>query len=195
VRSLTEQHRERNENFLSAPVLGRPAAAEEGKLSVLAAGPRDLIDVMRPAFEAIGQHVFEIGDEPAAANVIKLCCNTMIATIIEAIGETLALVTKSGIEPKAYIDVLLATVLGTPLYRPYGEHILDHDFEPGFRLPLALKDMELALGTGKERGVPLPLVSVVRDHMIEAIAAGDGELDWAALALVPQREAGLQRST
>jgi 3-hydroxyisobutyrate dehydrogenase-like beta-hydroxyacid dehydrogenase len=191
VHNLTERHAERNLHFISAPVLGRPAAAEQGKLFVLAAGSGDQIDFLRPAFDAMAQQVFVIGEVPEAANVVKVACNAMIASVIEAIGETLALVTKAGGDPKVYIDVLLSTVLSTPLYRPYAENIFQRHFEPGFRLPLALKDMELALATGHDRAVPLPLVSLIRDHMLEAIAAGDGALDWSALALVPQREAGL----
>lgn len=191
VHNLTERHAERNLHFISAPVLGRPAAAEQGKLFVLAAGAGEQLDVLRPAFDAMAQQVFVIGNVPETANVVKVACNTMIATVIEAIGETLALATKSGVDPKVYIDVLLSTVLGTPIYRPYGENISQHNFAPGFALPLALKDMELALATGHDLAVPLPLVSLIRDHILEAIAAGDGALDWSALALVPQREAGL----
>jgi 3-hydroxyisobutyrate dehydrogenase-like beta-hydroxyacid dehydrogenase len=194
VRRLAEAHRERNENFLSAPVLGRPATAEQGKLFVLAAGDQDLIDQLRPVFDAMAQRVFVVAAAPEAANLLEVSCNALLATIIEGIGETLALVTKSRlVDPKLYLDVLLSTVLATPLYQPYADHILEHDFEPGFRMPLALKDMELVLGEGKENTVPMPLVSLIRDHMIEAIAAGYGDLDWAALALVSQDEAGLSK--
>lgn len=194
VRQMAARHRERNENFVSAPVLGRPEAAAQGKLFVLAAGDRDQIDALKPMFDAIGQTTAVVGTEPEAANLIKIACNALLATVIEAIGETFALVVKSGVvDPKVYIDVLLSTSLATPLFRPYGQHILEQDFKSGFRLPLALKDMELALGAGRENAVPLPLVSLLRDHMLEAIAAGYGELDWAALALVAQDEAGLHK--
>ncbi|HTR51890.1 MAG TPA: NAD(P)-dependent oxidoreductase [Kofleriaceae bacterium] len=191
VRCLAERHGERNQSFLSAPVLGRPAAAEQGELFVLAAGDADLVDVMRPAFDSLGQHTFVIGDTPEAANLVKVACNALVATIIDAVGETLALAIKAGIAPKAFLDVVMTTALGSPLYQPYGEPILHRRFEPGFRLPLALKDMELVLATGKELVVPMPIVSLLRDHLLEAIAAGDGDLDWAAMSLVPQREAGL----
>ena len=193
VRALAERHGERNQSFLSAPVLGRPSAAEHGKLFVLAAGRADLIDVLRPAFEALGQRTFVIGDVPEYANLVKLSCNAMIGTMLEAVGETLALVSKAGVAPKAYIDVLLASALASPVYEPYAEPILNHHFEPEFRVPLALKDVELSLDAGKALAVPLPLISLLRDHLIAAIAAGDGELDWSAITLVAQREAGLAR--
>ncbi|MBX3161841.1 MAG: NAD(P)-dependent oxidoreductase [Deltaproteobacteria bacterium] len=191
VRNLAERHAERNQLFLSAPVLGRPAAAEHAQLTVLAAGPDELIEAMKPAFFALGPRVLTVGPEPESANVVKVACNAMIASVIEALGETLALVTKAGVEPRTYVDLLLATVLSSPMLRPYGQAALAGSFEPGFAIPLALKDMELALGVGRERSVPLPTISLIRDHMIEAIATGNGGLDWSALALVAQREAGL----
>src|SRR5258706_14593973 len=90
VQCLTERHAERNQNFLSAPVLGRPAAAARGKLFVLAAGNRDLIDVMRPAFDALGQGTFFVSNLPHHANLVKISCNALVATIIHAIVEMLA---------------------------------------------------------------------------------------------------------
>jgi 3-hydroxyisobutyrate dehydrogenase-like beta-hydroxyacid dehydrogenase len=191
VRNLSERHAERNQPFLSAPVLGRPDAAKQAKLFVLAAGRREDIDAMQPAFDALGQRTFIVGDAPESANVVKVSCNAMIATVIEAIGETLALTTKAGVDPKLYVDVLLSTVLSSPVFRPYGENQLTQSYEPGFAIPLALKDMELALGVGHEKRVPLPVISLIRDHLIAAIAAGDGALDWSALARVAQRDAGL----
>jgi 3-hydroxyisobutyrate dehydrogenase-like beta-hydroxyacid dehydrogenase len=194
VHELAERHRERNQRFLSVPVLGRPEVAEQGKLFALAAGDPELIESLRPIFDAMAQATFVLGTAPEAANVVKLACNTMIATLIESLGETFALITKSGlVDPKRFIDVLLATVLAAPSFRPYGEHLKEGQFTPGFRMPLALKDMELALRTAKDSAVPMPVVSLVRDHMIEAIAVGYGELDWAALALVAQHAAGLPK--
>jgi 3-hydroxyisobutyrate dehydrogenase-like beta-hydroxyacid dehydrogenase len=195
VQRLAERHAERNQHFFSAPVLGRPDVAEQGKLFVLAAGAQDLIDWMMPMFGAVAQKTFIVGNQPPAANIVKLACNAMIASMIEALGETLALVVKSGlVEPKAFVDVLLSTLLSTPSYRPYAEHLLKRQFTPGFKIPLALKDMELALGAAKDNSVPMPIVSLIRDHLIEAIAAGYGNLDWSALALVAQREAGLPQA-
>ena len=170
VRSLAERHRARHQNFLSAPVLGRPAVAAEGKLSVLAAGDPALIAAVQPAFDVIGQRTFVVGAVPEAANLVKVSCNAMIAMVIEAVGETLALVTRSGIvDPATYIEVLLATVLGTPLYQPYGEHILRREFAPGFKLPLALKDMEARA----PRGLPARRGAAAREPAPRSHARGD----------------------
>jgi 3-hydroxyisobutyrate dehydrogenase-like beta-hydroxyacid dehydrogenase len=192
VRDLAERHAERNEQFVSAPVLGRPDVAEAGKLTVLAAGDTDVVDAVRPAFEAYGQRTFLVGNAPEAANVVKLACNTLIASMIEAVGEALALIAKSGlVAPKTFLDVLQSTMLSSSTFRPYIEHLRDHELMPGFAMPLALKDIELTLATAHDVAVPLPLASLIRDHMLEAIATGHGDEDWAALALVPQEAAGI----
>jgi len=189
---LTDAHGERGQPFVSAPVLGRPEAAARGELAVVAAGDPAAIDPLRPLFDAVGSRTLVVGAIPAGANLIKIACNAMIATVIEGLAETYALVAKSElVDPGAYVDVLLSTVLATPIYRPYGEHVRDGDFTPGFRMPLGLKDIELLLGAGEDHRVPLPLASLLRDHMLVAIAGGLGDLDWAALALVAQAEAGL----
>jgi len=192
VHELAERHAERNVLFASVPMLGRPDVAEAGKLSALAAGDAAVIDAVQPALDAMAKKTFVVGSAPEAANVVKLACNAMIATIIEALGESLALVMKTGlVEPRMFLDVLLGTVLASPVFRPYGEHLRDGQLEPGFPMPLALKDMELALGAAHDLSVPLPIVSVIRDHMLEAIATGHGDEDWVALALVAQQAAGI----
>jgi 3-hydroxyisobutyrate dehydrogenase-like beta-hydroxyacid dehydrogenase len=192
VRNLAERHRERNEQFISAPVLGRPDVAEAGKLTSLAGGDPDVIEAMRPVLDAYSQRVFVVGPRPESANVVKLACNTLIASMIEAVGETLALIAKSGlVEPRTFLDVLQATMLSSPFFRPYAEHLRDHELAPGFAMPMALKDIELTLATAHDVAVPLPLASLIRDHMLEAIATGHGDEDWAALALVAQESAGV----
>ena len=112
---------------------------------------------MRPIFDAYAQRTFFVGNAHEAANVVKLACNTMIASMIEAVGETLALIAKSGlVAPRTFLDVLLHTVLASPVLRPYAEHLRDHEFQPGFPMPLALKDIELTLAAAPPGAVPLP---------------------------------------
>ena len=193
VQRLAQAHRARSKKFLSAPMLGRPAAAEQGTLFALVAGDSDAIARVNPVLDAFAQKVFVVGDAPEAANLVKLSCNTLLAAVLEVIGESLALLQKSGVvEPKTFLDVLLTTLLPKQMYEPYANEILARDFTPGFRIPLALKDIALAIGAGQQHAVPMPIASLLRDHLLEAIAAGYGELDWAALTLIPQREAGLR---
>ena len=191
-RRLGRVHASRKKKFVSAPVLGRPEAAEQGSLFILTAGDSEAMNRVRPVFSALGQKTFELGSDPGAANLVKLCCNFMIASVIESLSETFALVRKAeGIDHEQYLKVLTGTIFTGPVFETYGRHVLEHDFKPGFRVPLALKDLELGIAAGKESAVPLPLASLIRDRLITAIAQGMENLDWSSLALVSLRAAGM----
>jgi 3-hydroxyisobutyrate dehydrogenase-like beta-hydroxyacid dehydrogenase len=192
ARKLTEQHRAAGQVFLSAPVFGRPKAAEQRKLIVVAAGDPQQLARLQPAFDAIGRRTFQIGSEPWQANAVKLCGNFMIASMLESFGETFAVMRKSEIDPRLFLDVM-NELFGSPVYRNYGAAVAEEKFEPaGFLLKLGLKDIRLAMEAAHERGVPMPFASVIRDHLVSAIANGQEQLDWSSLALVSARAAGLE---
>ena len=139
---LTAAHA--GEIYVSAPVFGRPAAAETGKLFIVAAGAAAALSVCAPLFDAIGQRVFVVGDAPRSANLIKLCGNYMIMAAIESLAEAMTLAAKNGVEKAILLDVLTNTLFNAPIYKTYGEILLKEQFEPaGFAAPLGLKDMNL----------------------------------------------------
>jgi 3-hydroxyisobutyrate dehydrogenase-like beta-hydroxyacid dehydrogenase len=190
-RKLDEAHRQKGTHYIGSPVLGRPDAAERGELWVIAGGDPEVLPRCRPLFEALGQGTLEAGNA-AQAHLVKLIANFMIATTIEMLGEATALADKGGVAPARLIDMLGRTVLGSPVLRGYGARVVQGEFEPAaFRLELGLKDVLLALAAGEELRAPLPLASLVRDHMLEAVAKGRGQQDWSALAAVAQEAAGL----
>jgi 3-hydroxyisobutyrate dehydrogenase-like beta-hydroxyacid dehydrogenase len=177
---------------VAAPVFGRPDAAEAKKLFVVAAGSAAQIDRSRPLFDAIGQKTFVAGDEAPAANVVKLAGNFMITAVIESLSEAFALVTKSGLDAGTFLDILTGSLFTAPIYRTYGSIIAAGQFEPaGFKLPLGAKDNRLLLTAAEEAAVPMPMASLVRDRFIAALAQGLGDSDWAAIARISYREAGL----
>jgi 3-hydroxyisobutyrate dehydrogenase-like beta-hydroxyacid dehydrogenase len=189
---LTEAHGNARQCYIAAPVFGRPEAAAAAKLFILAAGPHATTANCQQLFDAMGQRTFAIGERPSAANVIKLSGNFMIASMLESLGETFALVRKSGIDPHLYLEVLTGSLFAAPVYRTYGSMIVDEKFQPaGFKLSLALKDIRLALAAAEAKMVPMPAASLVRDHLVAGIAHGRGDLDWAALARIPAWEAGI----
>jgi 3-hydroxyisobutyrate dehydrogenase-like beta-hydroxyacid dehydrogenase len=191
ARKLAAAHAEAGQGYVSAPVFGRPEAAGAAKLWVVAAGARDAIARCRPLFDAMGQGTFEVAEDPAAANVVKLAGNFMLAAMIETLGEAYALVRRAGVEPKSFLEIVNGALFKSPVYQNYGGIIADQRFEPaGFRLKLGLKDVRLALAAGEDEQVPLPLASLVRDHFLSALAHGEAERDWAALAMVSERAAG-----
>ena len=195
ARRLAEAHEAAGQGFLCAPVFGRPDAAAAAKLFILTGGKPDLAARARPLLDAIGQRVFPMGDKPEAANIAKLGGNMLIATVIESLGEVLALAGKAGIDQAAYLDMLTSTLFNMPVYKNYGGMIVEERFEPaGFAAPLGLKDIRLALAAAEELRVPLPIGSLLRDRFLALLAQGADDLDWSAVGRLAARDAGLSPS-
>jgi 3-hydroxyisobutyrate dehydrogenase-like beta-hydroxyacid dehydrogenase len=191
-RRLASEHGSRGQKYVAAPVFGRPEAAQAAKLWIVVAGPGDAIERCRPLFDAMGQGVEVIADDPPLANVVKLAGNFVLASAIEAMGEAFALVRKHGIDPKRFLDIANGRLIRSPVYENYGNLIVGQRYQPaGFKLRHGLKDVRLALAAGEEVTVPLPVASLLRDHYLVAMARGWSDLDWAALAKLSAVNAGL----
>src|SRR4029077_1001059 len=180
------------QGFVAAPVFGRPEMAAAAKLFIVAAGAPDALENCRPLFEAMGQKTFPVGDEPKAANLVKLSGNFLIASVIEALGEAMALVGKAGIDGRQYLDLLTSTLFTAPLYKTYGAQIAERRFEPaGFAAPLGEKDIRLTLAAAETLRVPMPLASLLRDRFLTLLAHGGEGLDWSAIGELAAKDAGL----
>ncbi|NTJ65423.1 NAD(P)-dependent oxidoreductase [Agrobacterium rhizogenes] len=190
---LTREHAASGQLFVAAPVFGRPEAAAAAKLFVAAAGAPDAIRLVTPLFDAIGQRTFVLGEEPKSANLVKLSGNFLIASVIESLGEAMALVEKGGVDRHAYLDLLTSTLFNAPVYKTYGGLIAGRKFQPaGFTAPLGQKDIRLALAAGEALNVPLPLASLLRDRFLNLLAHGGEELDWSAIGALAAKDAGLE---
>jgi 3-hydroxyisobutyrate dehydrogenase-like beta-hydroxyacid dehydrogenase len=177
--------------FVSAPVFGRPAAAQAAKLFVVTAGQPDLVARCEPLFAAIGQRSFHVGDSSSAANLVKLGGNFMIMAAVEAMAEAMTLVEAGGVERRAMLEVLTGTLFNALIYHTYGELLVEDRFRPaGFAAPLGLKDMNLADSAATASRVPMPVLGVVRDHLRAAIATEGEDIDWASVALAVRKAAG-----
>ncbi len=191
VERLSRAHDEAGRILVSAPVFGRPEAAAAAKLFIVAAGSEDAIARARPLLDSMGQRVFVLGAEPQHANLVKLAGNFLITAAIEAFAEAAAVVGKAGVDRGRFLEVLVETLFGAPVYRNYGPIVLEERFSPpGFALPLGVKDNRLLLQAGERLAVPLPMASLVRDRMLAAMARGYGDLDWSAFARIAAEEAG-----
>ena len=191
ARRLTAEHSSRGQHYVSAPVFGRPDAAAAKKLLVVPAGDADIVKRCLPLFDAIGRQTFVAGTEPWQANALKLCGNFMIAAMLESFGEAFAAMRKAQVAPHLFLDVMVA-LFGSPVYAGYGKIIADELFEPaGFAVRLGHKDVRLVLDLARECAAPMPVASLVHDHMLEAIALGHGERDWSSVAQVSAKHAGL----
>ncbi len=196
ARELDTAHRERGQAFVSATVLGRPPAAQAGKLYVMAAGPHAALEKARPVLEKLGQRIFEVGEQPWQSNLVKLSANFMIFSTIEQFAEVFALNEKAGISPATVFEVLSNSFCSAPVHVNYGRMILDGKFSPpGGAMKLGAKDNELILKAGEAFGAPLPMASLLRDRFIASFARGEGDLDFCALSNRARDDAGLKPKT
>ncbi|VEG57926.1 6-phosphogluconate dehydrogenase [Mycolicibacterium aurum] len=184
-------HAKAGQRFVSAPVFGRPEAAAAAALFVVAAGAEDAVRDLAPVFDAVGQRTFEVSPDPKVANLVKLSGNFLIASVIESLGEAMALVGKAGVDKQTYLDLLTSTLFAAPAYKTYGGLIARDEFEPaGFAAHLGLKDVRLVLEAGEELEVALPIASLLRDRFLTLLAGGGRDLDWSACGALAAWEAG-----
>jgi 3-hydroxyisobutyrate dehydrogenase-like beta-hydroxyacid dehydrogenase len=190
---LAAAHAGATQRFIAAPVFGRPEAAAAAQLYIVAAGARAAVDECASLFNAMGQKLFYLGVEPPAANLVKLSGNFLIASVIESLGEAMALIGKAGIDQRIYLDLLTSTLFNVPLYKNYGGLIVERKFEPaGFAAPLGLKDIGLTLAAARELQVPMPVASLLHDRLLTLVARGGEKLDWSAISSLSAADAGLQ---
>jgi 3-hydroxyisobutyrate dehydrogenase-like beta-hydroxyacid dehydrogenase len=188
---LEQAHHDGGTRFVSAPVLGRPAVARVGALTIVAAGAAQAVDLCRPVFDVLGKRLCVVGERPSAANLVKLCNNFMVVAAIEALAEAVTLARKGGVSPELLVE-LAGVVFPGPVHETYGRLMAARDFAPpGFAAALGLKDVELVAAAAKSLRVPMPALAVVREHLVELLAQDGGELDWAAILLPIERAAGL----
>jgi 3-hydroxyisobutyrate dehydrogenase-like beta-hydroxyacid dehydrogenase len=188
---LAAAHAAAGQRYAAAPVFGRPDAAAAAKLFVVAAGGAQVLEPLLPLFAAIGLRTFVVSEQPHTANLVKLSGNFLIASVIESVGEAVALVAKAGVDRSQYVDILTSTLFAAPAYQTYGGLIARQEFEPaGFAARLGLKDVRLVLAAAEQLQVPLPVASLLRDRLLTLVATGGGELDWSALATLADRDTG-----
>jgi 3-hydroxyisobutyrate dehydrogenase-like beta-hydroxyacid dehydrogenase len=193
VRAVAEAHRARGQAFVGAPVLGRPPAAEQGQLGIIAAGAPESVAACAPLFSSMGRRTFVAGEDPASAAAAKIANNLLLACAIEAMGEAFALAEKCDVALGVFYEVITDGLFAAPAYRIYGKMIAEKAYfgAPGFTARIGLKDLNLALAAGDAAAVPLPSGNVPRDRLLSAIANGHGERDWTAMALEQARASGL----
>lgn len=188
---LAEAHAERGQHYVAAPVFGRPDAAAARKLFIAAAGPADVVARLQPVFDALGQRTFVVSDSAPNANVVKLSGNFLIMAVIEALGEAFALIDKAGIDREEYLDLLVSTLFGAPVYKTYGGLIAKEGYEPaGFKAALGYKDVRLTREAAQSLDVKMPLADLIAQRFATLVEAGGADMDWSALALLAKRDSG-----
>ena len=178
---LDALHRARGSHYIAAPVFGRPEFGARGELDIIAAGAPSAMALCEPLFKVLGRRWFNVAADAPKANAVKVARNFLLGAIIESLGEAFALVEKAGVDPKAFFDIITTTNMNAPAFKSYGGMMLDNPLNPTFPLTLGLKDIEIALQTAADLGVPMPTAELLRAQHQAAIGAGYGARDWAAL--------------
>lgn len=192
IRSAVERHERAGQLIVSAPVLGRPDVAAAGQLGVVIAGPQLAVQRCKPLLDAVARRLFEAGDKPEHAAIVKLANSLVLGCAIEAMGEGFSLVRKYGVNGDVLYDVLTEGLFSAPAYKGYGRLIADKNYaNPGFTATLGLKDVKLVLGAAGAKNVPLPAINILHDRLLSAIAHGDGSKDWAVIAQEQAASTGL----
>ena len=193
ARRLMAAHARAGQRYVSAPVFGRPDAAAAGRLFVVAGGPDDVLAYLQPLFDAIGQRTYRMSADPSNANLVKLSGNFMLFAAIEALAESFALVRKAGVDVVAFKDLLTSSLFNAPVYHTYGDLLVTaNDQNAGFTVPLALKDVRLAIAAAEALRVPMPVASLVHDAFVSAMARGYENRDQAVLGRVAAENAGVK---
>jgi 3-hydroxyisobutyrate dehydrogenase-like beta-hydroxyacid dehydrogenase len=183
---LASLHQQHSQHYLASPVFGRPEAAAEKKLNfTISGGDEKIRKQIEPLLkDAGGGNVWDFGDDISAANIIKLCGNFLIAAALEAIGESVNLASKSGVDAQQMWNMLSRTLFNSPVYVNYGNIILQKKFEPAaFSMKLGLKDMNLVLQQAASANQPMPLASLVQKNMHQLVNKGRENIDWSAVSM------------
>ena len=179
--------------YLRAPVSGNPAVVRAGNLGILVSGSHDAFTNAEPILGDIGPNLFYLG-EGEAARVMKLGLNLMVAGITELLAECLCLGEAHGLDRAAMLQVVAGSAVGAPLVKYKSAALVADDYTSTFSSRLMRKDLDMALASAAEGGVPLPVTAVVQQLLQGCISSGMGDIDFAALLPRLKREAGVDVS-
>lgn len=191
TRALAERVESLGARMLDAPVSGSVTTLEEGKLSIMVGGELDAFEQVKPILEAIGPKVFYLGPSGSAVTM-KIATNLSLAVQMLAFSEGVLLAEKSGIRRELAVEVLLASVIASPMVVYRGPLVLEQHDEAWFDVNMMQKDMDLALELGRELDVPLPTTAVTNEFLTAARGMGLEDRDFAVIFDVLASLAGLE---
>lgn len=180
----------KNVEALDAPVSGGQVGAQNAALSIMVGGSNDAFQRAHPIFSAMGKNIIHIG--PAGAGQTTKTCNQIIVGMtIQAVAEAFTLAQKAGVDLAKMREALLGGFAQSRILDLHGQRIIDRNFQPGFKVKLHRKDLNIALEAGLQHKVPLQGTAHVAQNMDQLITNNNGELDHSALALLLERMSGL----
>ncbi|OII04081.1 3-hydroxyisobutyrate dehydrogenase [Curtobacterium sp. MCBA15_008] len=167
--------------LVEAMMLGTKAPAEQGKLTMLAAGPADVLDRIDPVLDAIGAKTVRAGDEVGAGTALKLAANAWIASITAATGQSLAVARSLGLDPALFLEAIAGGASDSAYAHTKGKSMIAGEFPPQFALDGLRKDIGLITDAARTSGVSTVLLDALGRVYADASAAGHGGDDIAAV--------------
>ncbi len=168
-------------DYLDAPVSGGEVGAKQATLTIMVGGPQSAFDRAKPLFEAMGKNITLVGEQNGAGQTCKVANQIVVALTIEAVSEALVFASKAGADPAKVRQALMGGLATSRILELHGERMIKRTFNPGFRIALHQKDLNLALQSAKELGIALPNTASTQQLFSACVAAGGAGLDHSAL--------------
>ncbi|MCB1886331.1 MAG: 2-hydroxy-3-oxopropionate reductase [Rhodocyclaceae bacterium] len=166
--------------YLDAPVSGGEVGARNAALTIMVGGPQATFDRVLPIFQKMGKNITLVG-ENGAGQITKVANQIIVALTIEAVGEALVLASKAGADPARVREALMGGFANSRILEVHGERMVKRTFDPGFRIELHQKDLNLALGTARELGLSLPNTATAQELFNACVAHGGKAWDHSAM--------------
>lgn len=186
ARTIEARHAAAGVPYLGAPVMGRPNLARTGQLNILAGGSAENIEAAAPALDALGKKTWHVSTEAAGASLVKIAVNYNLIHALGALGESVNLVERGGIDPQLFVDILSAGFFSGIVYPTYGKIISSREYFPAaFNAQLGLKDLTLTERAAEELDAALPIAPALHRLFDEAVGNEERrEGDWSIIAEV-----------
>ena len=172
---------ERGCDYLDAPVSGGEVGARNAALTIMVGGPARAFERAKPLFEAMGKNITLVGENNGDGQTCKVANQIIVALNIEAVAEALVFAAKAGADPAKVRQALMGGFAASRILEVHGERMIKRTFQPGFRIELHQKDLNLALQAGRELGVPLPNTASAQQLFSACAAAGGGGWDHSGM--------------
>jgi 2-hydroxy-3-oxopropionate reductase len=179
---------------LDAPVSGGDVGAQQGTLSIMVGGDQAAFAQVKPVFDVLGKSAVWCGPN-GAGQTVKACNQVLVAVTIAGVSEALTLGAKAGVDPARIVQVLSGGLARCGVLENRGQRMVRGDFEPGFRVRLHYKDLNIVRQTGKDYGVPLPTTAIVHELFTTAVTKDRCELDHTGLLTVIEELSGIVART
>ena len=168
-------------DYLDAPVSGGEVGAKAATLTIMVGGTQAAFERARPLLELMGKNITLVGDN-GAGQTCKVANQIIVALTIEAVGEALLFASKAGVDPARVREALMGGFAGSKILEVHGERMIKRTFDPGFRIDLHQKDLNLALSGARALGVSLPNTATAQELLNACAAQGWSGLDHSAMA-------------